>query len=376
MSLPGPNRRKIIHVDMDAFYASVEQKDHPETLGKPVVVGGIGSRSVVAAASYEARQFGIHSAMSMAHAKRLCPQAIVMAPRMQRYKEISGEMHRIFKKYTDQVEPLALDEAWLDVTLNKEKIPSATWVATHIKWDIENQLGLTSSAGVSYNKFLAKIASGMDKPNGLFVIPPEEAADFLSAIHLSKIPGVGKVTTAKLKAQGLDYGHQLLEVSREELVRNFGKFGGQLYQLVRGVDERVVESNRVRKSIGAEQTFSSDVAQGPLLDRALDLLFQRLWARLKPENRRPKTVTLKVKFADFTVITRASSDSKGLTHRKISDLAKNQLASVHRENPEATFRLLGISVSGFEASKPQVISPGQLDLFSYAELPKNLPSNF
>jgi len=375
MSLSGPDCRKIIHVDMDAFYASVEQKDHPETRGKPLVVGGIGSRSVVAAASYEARQFGIHSAMSMAQAKRLCPQAIVMAPRMQRYKEISSQIHGIFKKYTEMVEPLALDEAWLDVTVNTQRIPSATWVATHIKWDIENQLGLTSSAGVSYNKFLAKIASGIDKPNGLFVIPPEEALEFLSGLHLSKIPGVGKVTAAKLKGMGFEFGHQLLGVSSQELIAGFGKFGGQLYQLIRGQDDRVVESKRTRKSVGVEQTFSNDMGGGVVLDRALDMLFQRLWTRLKPEKRRPRAVTLKVKFADFSVITRSSSDPAGLTHLQIKKLAQRHLALVHQTHPNALFRLLGISVSSFEGSKPQKIPPGQLDLFSYVDL-TNLPSEF
>ena len=365
--------RKIIHLDMDAFYASVEVKDQPELLGRPVIVGGIGSRSVVAAASYEARAFGVHSAMSMAQAKKLCPQAVVLPPRFERYKEISAHLHRIFHKYTDLVEPLSLDEAWLDVTANKLEIPSATWVATHIKWDIQTQLGLTSSAGVSYNKFLAKIASGMEKPDGLFVIPPEEAADFLSGIRLKVLPGVGRVMEKKLLTQGLEFGHQLLLKDKDWLVQNFGKFGGQLFDLIRGIDPRPVVPNRERKSVGIERTFGTDAPFGPNLERVLERLVRGLGQRLRSQPKQGKTLTLKVRFMDFKTLTKSATRPKGLKEGQIRELAFAKLAEVARQYPDQKVRLLGLSVSGFDregeksSEKNQQLElfkePGSLDSF-------------
>ncbi|MDT8446427.1 MAG: DNA polymerase IV [bacterium] len=346
--MPFVGYRKILHVDMDAFYASVEVKDRPELKGKPVIVGGTGSRAVVAAASYEARQSGVHSAMSIARAKRLCPQGIYLPPRFERYKEISAQLRAIFDRYTDLIEPLALDEAWLDVTANKQNIPSATWVATHIKWDIENQLGLTSSAGVSYNKFLAKIASGIDKPNGLYIITPKDAPGFLEAIQLSRLPGVGRVMSAKLKEKGLEYGYQLLEWNREDLRAQFGKFGSQLFDLIRGVDDRPVNNHRERKSVGIERTFGVDVGFGPALDRALDGLLRGLFERVKKQGAKGRTLTLKAKFADFKQVTRSASQSKPLSQAKMRQLAQEKLAQLAAQYPKDHLRLLGLSLSGFE----------------------------
>jgi len=356
--------RKIIHLDMDAFFASVETKDQPELLGLPVIVGGIGSRSVVAAASYEARAFGVHSAMSMAQAKKLCPQAVVLPPRFERYKEISAHLHRIFRKYTDLVEPLSLDEAWLDVTANKLDIPSATWVATHIKWDIQTQLGLTSSAGVSYNKFLAKIASAMEKPDGLFVIPPEEAADFLSGVRLKILPGVGKVMEQKLLAQGLEFGHQLLLRDKASLVQSFGKFGGQLYDLIRGIDPRPVVADRERKSVGIERTFGTDAPFGPNLERVLERLVRGMAQRLKSQPKQGKTLTLKVRFMNFKTLTKSVTRPKGLKESQIRELAFAKLAEVASAHPGEKVRLLGLAVSGFEreTEKPSKKNQ-QLELF-------------
>ncbi|OGG94983.1 MAG: hypothetical protein A2527_06485 [Candidatus Lambdaproteobacteria bacterium RIFOXYD2_FULL_50_16] len=362
--LPMVGFKKIIHLDMDAFYASVEVKDRPELRGKPVIVGGDpNSRAVVAAANYEARRFGVHSAMSCSKAKRLCPQAVFLPPRLERYKEISRAIHLIFCQYTDLIEPLALDEAWLDVTQNKLGLPSATWVATHIKWDIENQLGLTSSAGVSYNKFLAKIASGMDKPNGLMVITPEEAADFLARLRLKELPGVGRVMEKRLADLGLEYGHQLLKVSQEDLIRHFGKYGRQLFHLIRGIDEREVVTHRERKSIGIEHTFGADAQWGPNLERALDILLRGLFKRAKSGERRGRALTLKVKFEDFTQVTKSYSGAEPLTQAKIRRIALEKLAQVEAVYPNKLVRLLGLSMSGFQGKASNKDPNFQLNLF-------------
>ncbi|MCP4296220.1 MAG: DNA polymerase IV, partial [Proteobacteria bacterium] len=262
-------KRKIIHFDMDAFYASVEILDNPSLEGLPVVVGGNpNSRAVVCAASYAARKFGIQSAMPCSRAQRLCPDTIFLFPRFERYRELSSTIHGIFRKYTDVIEPLSLDEAWLDVTDNKVDCPSATWLAKMLKSDVRSETGLTGSAGVSYNKFLAKIASDEDKPDGLFVITPESSAEFLEKIAIGKIPGVGKVTQKRLQQLSIEKGHQLLEKTEDYLVKHLGKLGHYLFRIIRGIDQRAVECRGERKSVGIENTFAEDLTYGDDLKHA------------------------------------------------------------------------------------------------------------
>lgn len=341
--------RKIIHVDMDAFYASVEMMDNPILKGKPVVVGGSPeSRGVVCAANYEARRFGVHSAMACSRAHRLCPEAIFLRPRFERYKEISQKIHQIFRKYTDIIEPLSLDEAWLDVTDNHINCPSATIIAQKIKQDIKQHVGLTASAGVSYNKFLAKIASNEDKPDGLFVIIPKKAPVFLEKIPLKKIPGVGRVTAKKLKSVGIEYGYQLLEKTEEDLIRRFGKLGHYLYHIIRGVDERPVMVSRERKSVGIENTFSGDFLFGDEVLKELRELVSGLKARLERSGKKGKTVTVKVKFGDFKQVTRSVTHDSPLEIEQIAKIGYEKLYEICiKEYPNKKMRLLGLSVSNF-----------------------------
>ncbi|MCG8338054.1 MAG: DNA polymerase IV [Proteobacteria bacterium] len=360
--------RKIIHLDMDAFYASVEIKDNPDLKESPVVVGGSpNSRGVVSAANYKAREFGIHSAMPCSRAQRLCPQAVFVPPRFARYQEVSGQIQTIFRKYTDLVEPLSLDEAWLDVTENHIGSPSATWVAERIKKDIFSETGLTSSAGVSYNKFLAKIASDEKKPDGLFVITPGNASEFLAKLAVKKLPGVGKVTHSKLQLLGIEKGYQLLEKSEQYLVEHFGKFGRYLYQIIRGVDNRPVITHRERKSIGIENTFREDYQYGESLKKELDRLIKGLFKRLQKKKQRGRTFSLKVKFFDFQQITRSVT----LNHRELSDDAISQLAHKKlkevalREFPNKRIRLLGLSMSNFEKDTEAATGNEQLDIFYF-----------
>ena len=364
----GNGVRKIIHLDMDAFYASVEIKDQPHLAGKPVVVGGSPqSRAVVSAASYKAREFGIRSAMPCSRAQRLCPDAIFLPPRFERYKEISRSIHEIFRKYTDAIEPLSLDEAWLDVTTNHLDIPSATWIAKYIKRDIKDQLDLTASAGVSYNKFLAKIASDEKKPDGIFVITPENASDFLRTISVRKIPGVGKVTAERLKTFGIEQGYQVLEKSEIYLRQKFGKLGGYLYHIIRGIDERPVQSSRERKSVGIETTFAIDLYYGEKLTAELDRLLDGLSKRLDKVKKRGRTVHLKVKFEDFRQITRSATilptdkieeSVRKLAHDKLAELCRNEF-------PHKKIRLLGVSLSNFDNPEPAETENEQLDIFQY-----------
>jgi len=264
------NSRKIIHIDMDAFYASVEQRDHPQLRGKPVIVGGDpGSRGVVATCSYEARRFGIHSAMSSARAYRLCPQAIFVRPRFDVYRAVSAQIREIFHQHTDLVEPLSLDEAYLDVTENKQQIASATWVAREILQQIYKQTALTASAGVSYNKFLAKLASDIDKPAGLTVVTPEQAEAFIGQLPVRRFHGIGRVTEKKLLARGIASGADLRRCSLAELEHLFGSAGQYFYDIARGIDTRPVVPNRVRKSIGKETTLAEDCAS---VDQMLTIL--------------------------------------------------------------------------------------------------------
>lgn len=273
-------QRKIIHVDMDAFYASIEQRDHPEYRGKPIAVGRAEMRGVVAAASYEARRFGVRSAMPSMKAMKLCPKLIFTRNRMDVYKAVSAQIREIFHRYTDLVEPLSLDEAFLDVTENKPGIPLAVEIARRIKREIRQELRLTASAGVSYNKFLAKIASDYRKPDGLFTIHPSRAAEFIARLPIESFWGVGQATAARMHALSITNGAQLRERDQEFLVRHFGKIGVLFYNFARGIDERPVESSRIRKSVGCEQTYREDVTKAQALENSLPVLAEELAGRL------------------------------------------------------------------------------------------------
>jgi DNA polymerase-4 len=285
--------RKIIHLDMDAFYASVEQLDHPEWRGKPLVVGGNESRGVVAAASYEARKFGVYSAMSSALAAKKCPHLIFAKPRFDRYKEISSQIQEVFFEYTDLVEPLSLDEAFLDVTENKLHLNSASLIATEIREKIKLKTGLNASAGISYNKFLAKIASDLNKPNGQAIILPEEAAEFLEKLPIGKFFGIGKVTAEKMRQIGIHCGKDLKEYSLQYLVKRFGKAGAHYFQIVRGIHLSAVHPERARKSLSAENTFEKDLFLPHELEEQLQHIYQELLRRSKKTGIRGRTVTLK-----------------------------------------------------------------------------------
>ncbi|SHE76774.1 DNA polymerase-4 [Mariniphaga anaerophila] len=340
------NIRKIIHVDMDAFYASVEQFDNPELKGKPVAVGGSRERGVVAAASYEARRFGVRSAMSSKVAKRKCEALIFVKPRFARYKEISQQIRNIFLEYTDLVEPLSLDEAYLDVTFSKKGRPSATLIAQEIRKRILKDTGLTASAGVSYNKFLAKVASDVNKPNGIFVVTPENAQNFIDELEVRKFFGIGKVTAEKLNKMGIWFGRDLKQVERFELVRSFGKSGNYYYEICRGVDNRPVEPLRERKSVGAEQTFSADLFQMEELESKTEEIATVLWERYEHTKAKAKTLTLKYKYADFEQHTRSKTFLGWFTTH--DELVAESNALLHAEKFEKGIRLLGLTLSNFQ----------------------------
>lgn len=338
------SERKIIHIDMDAFYASIEQRDHPEYRGKPLVVGRPEERGVVAAASYEARRYGIHSAMSSVKAMKLCPDLIFVRGQMEHYKSVSAEIHQIFHEYTDLVEPLALDEAFLDVTENKKNIPLAVDIARAIKKEIREKLGLIASAGVSYNKFLAKIASDYRKPDGLYTIHPRKAAAFIAKLPIEAFWGIGKVTARKMHALGVHNGAQLRLCSGEFLNRNFGK-AGQLYaDFAHGIDLRPVEAIRIRKSVGCENTFKQDLTTQTALIIELWHVADELIRRLKESGFQGHTLTLKIKFNDFSQKTRSISVGyKLLTMQDILPLAKKLLAELNLTDYH--IRLIGLTVS-------------------------------
>lgn len=361
------DERKIIHVDMDAFYPSVEILDNPKLQGLAIVVGGSPqSRGVVASASYEARKFGVRSAMACALAYKLCPQAIFLPIRMNRYREISQQIHAVFAQYTDLIEPISLDEAWLDVTENFQDIPSATWIAQNIKQQIKAELHLTCSAGISFNKFLAKIASDEQKPDGLFVITPETAHTFLQRMEVRKIPGVGKVTQKKLLSLGIEYGHQLHAQTEMFLVEHFGKTGAYLYRIIRGDDPSPVRSHRERKSISVENTFSQDWLYGEELLKELYDLSRDLMRRMQKKSLvTGKTLTLKVKFYDFQQITRSVTQAQNYqTVEEIFACAQEKLQKVcESEYPEKPIRLLGIGISHLTTEQRQERSSLQLELF-------------
>lgn len=339
--------RKIIHIDMDAFFASVEQLDNPELRGKPVAVGGSGERSVVAAASYEARKFGVRSAMPSVIARRLCPDLIFVSHNFSRYNEVSSQVSAIYREYTDLIEPLSIDEAFLDVTVDKQGIGSATILADKIRREIRLRTGLTASAGVSVNKFLAKIASDINKPDGLFVIRPEEAEKFIEQLPVEKFYGIGKVTSQKMHKLGIHSGSDLKRWDRVSLVRNFGKAGVFFYDIVRGIDDRPVEPDQERKSVGTELTYEKDLTTGFEIIAELYKLEKELMERLEQAETAGRTITIKVKFSDFRQITRSKTvqnyirDFKTL-HKEVSSIRK----SMQLEGSK--IRLLGVSISNLE----------------------------
>lgn len=340
--------RKIIHIDMDAFYASVEQRDNPEYRGKALVVGGSpeGRGGVVATASYEARRFGVRSAMPAKQAKQLCPQAIFIKPRFPAYREASQKIREIFSRYTDLIEPLSLDEAYLDVTNDKQNIGSAIEIAKQIKQAIKDELQLTASAGVSINKFVAKIASDINKPDGLTFIGPSSVESFMEKLAVEKFHGVGKVTADKMRKMGLFSGFDLKQHTEDELVQHFGKAGRFYYKIVRGIDEREVRPDRETKSVGAEDTFPYDLVLIAEMEAELDKIAVTVHNRLQKNNLKGRTVTLKIKYSDFRQITRNRSFLMPLSDLEtISRVAKELLAATDTENSK--IRLLGITLSNF-----------------------------
>lgn len=340
--------RKIIHIDMDAFYASVEQRDFPEYRGKPLIVGGLpqGRGGVVATASYEARKFGVRSAMSSKRALQLCPDALFVRPRFAAYKEVSQHIREIFSRYTDLIEPLSLDEAYLDVTHDKLNIGSAIDIAKQIKQAIKDELNLTASAGVSVNKFVAKIASDINKPDGLKFIGPSGIESFMEQLPVEKFFGVGKVTAQKMKQMGLHTGADLKKLSEDEMVRNFGKPGRFYYQIVRGIDNREVQPHRETKSLGAEDTFAYDLTTLPEMEAELDKIALVVHNRLLKYQLKGRTLTLKVKYSNFKQITRNQSFPVAFNDLEtISNTAKQLMAATGPD--DARIRLLGISLSNF-----------------------------
>lgn len=329
---------------MDAFYASIEQRDNPELRGRPVAVGHAGERGVVSAASYEARRYGVRSAMASLKAERLCPELVFVPVRIEVYELVSQQIHEIFHEYTDLIEPLALDEAFLDVTHNKKGMALAVNIAREIKRRIREELGLVASAGVSYNKFLAKIASDYRKPDGLCTIHPDHALDFIAQLPIESFWGVGKVTAKRMHALGIHYGKELRAWSMDGLKREFGKVGQLYYDFARGIDLRPVEAVRIRKSVGCEHTLERDISTRAAVIVELYHTAEELMARLEESGFKGNTLTLKVKFHDFTQITRSITQEKVLTSMKsILPLAKKLLANVEYENHP--IRLLGLSVS-------------------------------
>ena len=335
--------RKIIHVDMDAYYASVEQMDNPELMGKPLAVGGSGKRGVISAASYEARKFGVKSAMTGTLALKLCPDLIFVRPRFDRYTEISKQIRAIFYEYTDKVEPLSLDEAYLDVTHNKKGNPSATLLAKEIRERIYNEIGLTASAGISVNKFVAKIASDYNKPNGQKTVNPEEVLSFLEDLDIRKFYGIGKVTAEKMYQKGIFIGKDLKQKSLDYLETNFGKSGKSYYYIVRGIYNSEVKPDRTRKSLAAERTFSDNLTSEVFMLEKLDHIAEEVSRRLLKSKVSGKTITLKIKYSDFTLQTRSKTlpyytNNKALIFETSKDL-------LYQDRLDNSVRLLGISLS-------------------------------
>jgi DNA polymerase IV len=338
-----PPQRKIIHVDMDAFYASVEQLDNPALRGKPLAVGGSEIRGVVSAASYEARKFGVRSAISGVLAKKYCPELIFVPPRFDRYKEISLKIRKIFYEYTDLVEPLSLDEAYLDVTNNKKGNPSASLLAQEIRLRILNETGLTASAGISVNKFVAKIASDYNKPNGQKTVNPDEVISFLEALPIRKFYGVGKVTTEKMYQLGIFTGLDLKSKSEEFLEKHFGKSGLFYYQVVRGEHHSEVKSDRIAKSVAAEHTFNENLSSEIFMLEKLEVIANELERRLKKHKISGKTVTLKIKYSDFSQQTRSKTLPYFISDKSL--LLETAKELLFQERMKDSVRLLGISLN-------------------------------
>lgn len=345
--------RKIIHIDMDAFYASVEQRDNPDLRGKPIAVGGSpeGRGGVVATASYEARHFGVRSAMPSKKALQLCPHIIFIKPRFEVYKDVSNKIRDIFRRYTDIIEPLSLDEAYLDVTEDKINIGSAITIAESIRAAIKEELQLTASAGISINKFIAKIASGMKKPDGLTFIGPSKITEFMDQLAIEKFYGVGRVTAEKMKGLGIFTGADMKNLSEQELINHFGKAGRFFYQIVRGIDDRPVEPFRETQSVGAEDTFPEDLFEEEDMNKELDRIAVIVAARLDKHNLKGRTVTLKIKYSNFKLITRSRSFDEPVSDADtISRTSKELLESTLP--PPRGIRLLGISLSKFNDNTP------------------------
>lgn len=352
--------RKVIHVDMDAFYASVEQLDHPELRGLPIAVGGDGERGVVAAASYEARKYGVKSAMPSVVAKRRCPSLVFVKPRFERYKEISTQIRTVFYAYTDLVEPLSLDEAFLDVTQNKANLPSASMVAQAIRDDIYNKTGLTASAGISINKFLAKVASDIHKPNGQTLIAPEQVESFLLDLPIEKFFGVGAVTAEKMKRSGIANGADLKSKSLTYLQAKFGKSGLHYYNIVRGIHNSAVNPNRIRKSIAVERTLTSNLEEQQEVLFELKKIAAELAKRIEKNNAEGKTLTLKLKYSDFTI--QSKSKTASFNFQKEEQLYLTSVALLENIVWDKPVRLVGLSLSNLKNAEQEQKDMEQLKL--------------
>jgi DNA polymerase IV len=348
--------RKVIHCDMDAFYASVEQRDDPRLRGKPVIVAWKGMRSVVCAASYEARAFGVHSAMPAKRAERLCPDATFIAPDFTRYRAVSRDVREIFSRHTDRIEPLSLDEAYLDVTTNKTGLPTATLVARTIREQIRQDLKLTASAGVAPNKFLAKLASDWKKPDGLFVIQPDEVDAFLLPLPVGRLPGVGKVNEEKLVKLGIKTVGELRSLELPRLEQEFGRYGVRLYELARGIDENEVVADRPTKSMSVEDTFQEDVLLAdaePMIRR----LAEKLWSASREETRIPRTIVLKLKTREFKILTRSHTpENPPSSCDELTDIALKLRDRVDL-GPQQRFRLVGVGLSNFRDAGDTTTQP-------------------
>lgn len=349
---------------MDAFYASVEQRDNPEFRGKPIAVGGSpGGRGVVATASYEARRYGVRSAMPASQAQRLCPHLIFVKSRFDAYREVSKQIREIFLEYTPLVEPLSLDEAYLDVTENLKNIPSASLVAKEIRERIKQKTGLTASAGVAHNKFLAKVASDINKPDGMTLIPPEKAVAFIEELEIGEFFGVGKSTEAKMKRLGIRTGADLKEWSEFDLVKHFGKAGRHYYRIVRGIDNREVKPERVRKSIGKERTFAEDIGEPFRMNEELDSLAQKVADRMRELEAAGKTVTLKLRYDNFDTITRSHTSDHWVTEpQEMAYSVKQMLAETEAGKGQRKVRLLGVTVSNLNLDDEEDDLGEQLEL--------------
>lgn len=350
--------RKIIHIDMDAFYASVALRDRPELKSLPVVISSLHPRAVIAAASYPARQFGLHSAMPMSQARKHCPNVVVIEPDFAQYKAVSAQIHQIFQQYTHLIEPLSLDEAYLDVTENLKQLSSATEVAECIRADIFQLTGLTASAGVAPNKFLAKIASDWHKPNGICVIKPHQVQQFIQNLDLKKIPGVGRVTYEKLKALQLSTLGELQQIEEHVLMQHFGKYGQQLYLYAQGIDERLVENQRQRQQISKETTFDQDLTLTQCQPYWTELC-QSVWQSLQQKHLQARGVSLKLKLKNFQTIQHSKSFKQALNSLDALYLALEQLLNELHVSAQAQFRLVGVGVYQLEQQQQRV----QLDLW-------------